>query len=142
MESKKLRQIELPIGASATQADISDELLVRQPNLTAAVNLCINASGLEDKEIYLPLHIDPGHWTRIRQGKGNAHFPLNKLQQLQQLCGNDIPLRWQNLRQGYRAVPLDDAKDARIRQLEHDKAQLQNEITTLMKYGVIQKPKA
>lgn len=137
MRSKKLSQIDLLFGSRAHQTDVQDDLVALQPSLTAAVNLCINASGLEDKEIYLPLNIDAGHWTRIRQGKRNAHFPLNKLEQLQKLCGNDIPLRWQNLRMGYRAVPIEDAKDAKIRMLEQRNAELQKEIDTLIKYDAI-----
>ena len=138
MRSKKLNQIELPMGATARQPDMPDALIARQPNLMAAVNLCINASGLDDKAIYLPLKIDAGHWTRIRHG--NAHFPLDKIEALQELCGNEIPLRWQNLRRGYRTVPIEDAKDARIRTLEQQNTDLQKEIDTLIKYGAIKRP--
>jgi hypothetical protein len=138
MRSKELNQIDLPIGITAHQADVPDDLIARQPNLTAAVNLCINASGLDDKAIYMSLKIDPGHWTRIRHG--TAHFPLDKINTLQDLCGNEIPLRWQNLNRGYRAVPIEDAKDARIKLLEQQNTDLQKEIDTLIKYGAIKRP--
>ena len=137
MRSKKLSQIELPIGETASRPDIPDVLVAKQPNITAAVNLCINASGLDDKAIYLPLKIDPGHWTRIRHGK--AHFPLDQLNHLMDLCGNDIPLRWMNVQRGQRAVPLEDAKDARIRLLDQQVADLQKEIETLIKYDVLRR---
>jgi len=141
MKSKELStagQLSFPMGEHAVFADIPDDLVARQPCMTAAVNLCITASGLEDKEIYLTLKIDPGHWTRIRQG--NAHFPIDKLDELQTLCGNEIVLRWQNLRRGYRAVPIEDAKDKRIRDLEQRVIAQDKELETLVKYGVIRKP--
>lgn len=141
MGSKNLStvdQLSFPMGDIAAQADISDDLIARQPNMTAAVNLCISASGLEEKEIYLPLKIDPGHWTRIRQG--NAHFPIDKLDDLQDRCGNEIVLRWQNLKRGYRPVPIEDAKDKRIRELEHRVVEQNKELETLVKYGVIRRP--
>lgn len=139
MNSKNLSQLDLLGSVPPPAAEVSDELLARQPTLTAAINLCVNASGLQDKEIYLPLKIDPGHWTRIRHGQ--AHFPLDQLDELQNLCGNEIPLRWQALRRGYRLVPMEDAKDAQLRVLERRNAELQGEIDTLMKYGVIQHPR-
>lgn len=60
--------------------------------MLGAINLCIDVSDLEDKEIYLALEIDSGHFSNIRKGKG--HFPTNKLDDLMTLCGNEIPLIW------------------------------------------------
>ena len=140
MQSKKLsidNQLKLPIGNRMAATDVPDDLIARQQSMTAAVNLCITASGLGDKEIYITLGIDPGHWTRIKQGK--AHFPVDKLNELQDLCGNEIVLRWQNMSRGYRMVPIEDVKDQRIRELEQRVAEQTKEIETLIKYGVISK---
>lgn len=151
--SKDLQQLDLPISRPARMEEVADIIVARQPNLTAAINLCINASGLEDKEIYIPLKIDPGHWTRIRQGSHQhlnthihqqthrqiAHFPVDKLIALMDLCGNDIPLRWLNLCRGQRTVPIESAQDARIKILEEHNNNLQKEIDILIKYSVIRR---
>lgn len=84
--------------------DVPLELVLKQPSLSGAVALCVQLSGLDDKEIYLSLGIDAGHWTRIM--KGDAHFPLNKLNELCDMCGNEAPLRWWAHSRGYGLVML------------------------------------
>lgn len=133
-------QIEMLISAPPKRAEIPEEIVAAQPNLTAAINLCISASGLEDKEIYIPLKVDAGHWTRI--GQGRAHFPVDKLESLMLLCGNDVPMRWLARRCGFDLKPREDHKDKKLRELEQQNQELRNEIDTLAKYGVIKKPVA
>lgn len=65
---------------------------MRQPSLSKAIALCVQLSGLEEKEVYGCLEIDAGHWTRIM--KGDGHFPVNKLNSLMEMCGNQSPLIW------------------------------------------------
>ncbi len=142
MRSKNLTtpddgQLPLLVAPPPASVDIPDAVVAAQPSLLAAINLAISASGLEDKEIYLPLKIDPGHWTRIRQG--GAHFPVNAMTALMQLCGNEVPLRWLALQHGYRLEPREDAKDAEIRALQARVAEQAMEIETLVKYGVLKK---
>lgn len=102
MQSKNMNPIdypELPLARKPQHVRVSDELLGRQKTLASAIALCIQLSGLDDKEIYLTLGIDAGHWSRIM--KGDAHFPVNKLGELQDLCGNEAPLQWQIMNRGY-----------------------------------------
>jgi hypothetical protein len=131
-------QLELAMAPASPRADIADEVVAAQPSLTAAINLCISASGLEDKEIYIPLKIDPGHWTRIRQGK--AHFPVDLFERLMLLCANDVPLRWLARRRWFDLQPRQDYKDKKLHDLEQQNLQLRKEIETLAKYGVIKRP--
>jgi|WetSurMetagenome_2_1015567.scaffolds.fasta_scaffold448954_1 hypothetical protein len=131
-------QLELLISAPPKRADIADEVVAVQPSLTAAINLCISASGLEDKEIYIPLKIDPVHWTRIRQGK--AHFPVDQFERLMLLCGNDVPLRWLARCRGFDLMPRQDYKDKKLHDLEQQNQALRKEMETLAKYGVIKRP--
>lgn len=143
MRSKKLTtprpgQMELLMTPAAHAAEVPLEVVAVQQTFTAAINLCISASGLEDKEIYLPLSIDPGHWTRIRHGQ--AHFPVDKLEDLMQLCGSETPLRWLALQRGYDLVPREDAKDRQLRDLRTKVAEQEQELATLVKYGVIRRP--
>jgi hypothetical protein len=95
---------------------IPSDLVFRQPTLLAAINLCISASGLEDKEIYMALEIDPGHWTRMR--KGDAHFPTNKLDELMDLCGNEAPLEWSANKRGKALITLKSELERKLEEVE------------------------
>ena len=108
--------------------EIALETIMRQTSLLGAVSLCISASGLQDKEIYLSLEIDAGHWSRIM--KGDAHFPLNKLGELMNLCGNEAPLIWFARSKGYGLVQLETETQRllRIEQERHQKAIEENQL--------------
>jgi len=68
-------------------------IVTAQPSMLAAIKLCISAGGFDaGKEVYAELGIDAGHWSRVLRGE--AHFPVNKLTALMDLCGNDAPLQW------------------------------------------------
>ena len=120
MQSKRLTAVDQPELALARKPQpvtIQPEIVIRQPNLLAAIVLCIQASGLEEKEVYLSLEIDAGHWTRIM--KGDAHFPVNKLNQLMDLCGNEAPLIWLAHSRGKGLVLLKSEAERRAEQAEH-----------------------
>lgn len=120
MQSKKLRAVDqgvLPLVRKADPVDVPLELVVKQPTLAAAIALCVQASGLEEKEVYLALEIDAGHWTRIM--KGDAHFPVNKLNMLMDLCGNEAPLMWLANSRGYGLVMLQSEAERRAAEAEH-----------------------
>lgn len=92
--SKLLRPVEgqgeLPLIRRVDAPLVAAEVIRSQRDMLSAFNLAVNVSGLDEKEIYLALSIDAGHWSRIR--KGEAHFPLNKLEELCDLIGNEILL--------------------------------------------------
>jgi hypothetical protein len=68
--------------------------------MLGAIKLCISAGGFDaDKQVYVEIGIDAGHWTRVMHGE--AHFPVNKLPALMELCGNDAPLLWLVNDRGY-----------------------------------------
>lgn len=104
VNSRKLndgeQQQRLLLSHHARRSDATPEQIARKPTLLAAINLCIDESGLDDNEIRLTLGIDAGHWSNIRKGKAGCHFPTNKIDDLQTLCGNEIPLIWQALKRG------------------------------------------
>lgn len=83
---------ELPLARRADESPVSLAVVKAQSTMTRAIALCVQASGLDDKEVCLSLGIDAGHWSRI--SKGDAHFPTNKLNDLMDLCGNEAPLMW------------------------------------------------
>lgn len=91
-------------------------LVRRQPTLLAAIKLCISLAGLEaDKEVYIPLGIDAGHWSRIMRGE--AHFPVDRLCDLMDLCGNDAPMLWLVDRRGFDLSSLRRKESETERQL-------------------------
>lgn len=119
MRSKNLKAVdhpELPLARKADRFDIPLDLVIKQPSLAAAIALCVQASGLEEKEVYLPLEIDAGHWTRIM--KGDAHFPVNKLNGLMDMCGNEAPLMWLANSRGYGLVVLKSEAERRAEAAE------------------------
>jgi adenosine/AMP kinase len=91
-------QGELPLTRAPSPAPVEHGVILSQPSMSAAVKLAANVSGLEEKEIYLALKIDAGHWTRILNGQ--AHFPLDKLDEFMTLVGNEVPLIWLAYRRG------------------------------------------
>jgi len=91
------------------------EQVMRKKSLLGAVNLCIELSGLEDKEIYMDLAIDAGHFSNLRKGKG--HFPTDKIEQLMDMCGNEAPLIWLATRRGYALMLVKSEAERRAEEL-------------------------
>jgi hypothetical protein len=97
------RQIPLRL-ARGTQA-VDPSIVLAQPTLLGAIKLCISLAGFEaDKQVYNSLEIDASHWTRITRGE--AHFPVDKLSALMDLCGNEAPLIWLVNARGYDPASL------------------------------------
>lgn len=83
---------ELALVRKPLKSGVPIELVHAQKTASAALSLAVQASGLEDKEIYLSLDIDPGHWSRIK--KGEAGFPPDKMRDFCALVGNTIYPEW------------------------------------------------
>lgn len=137
MRSKNLKSVdhpELPLARTADRVDVPLELVVKQPSFAGAIALCVQLSGLEDKEVYLALEIDAGHWSRIM--KGDAHFPVNKLNDLMDMCGNEAPLMWLANSRGYGLVILKTEAERRAeaaeRALEEERSKVRL-LTDLLK---------
>jgi hypothetical protein len=97
-DSKTLSQLGLRLKSQ--QAVLVElESVSRQPSFNAAIVLCVQCSGLDRKQVYSALGIDAATWSRIESGQ--AHFPVNKLEQLMDLCGNEAPLMWLVNARGY-----------------------------------------
>jgi hypothetical protein len=120
------------------QQPVSTAVIYRQPDALSALRLSVQVSGLDEKQIYMPLGVDKAQWSRIMSGQ--AHFPTNKYELFMDLVGNEILLVWLAYRRGKGLLDLEDAKDKTIRHQAGEIAKLRNEIETLIKYGVIKKP--
>lgn len=108
----------LPLAPRAKQMDVPHEYIERRHTLLGAINLCIDLSGVDDKEICLALEIDPGHWSNIRKNKPGVHFPTDKLNGLMSLCGNLAPLDWLAWSNGYGLVLLKTEAERRADEAE------------------------
>ena len=97
---------------------VDESLVYRQSNLLGAVRLCVQVSGLDEKQVYRELEIDAGHWARIM--KGDGHFPISTLNRLMDLCGNEIPLMWLAHSRNYRLEPIETETQRQLR-AERDK---------------------
>ena len=100
MRSKLLHAVDDPQRALplAKPQPVDSSVVHAQRSLSASIKLAGNVSGLDEKQIYRELDIDPGHWTRIMNG--DANFPIDKLEQFMDLVGNEIPLQWLAHRRG------------------------------------------
>lgn len=120
MKSEILNAAEQPQLALSRRAIVTDiplSLVIAQTCMSSAIALCIQAAGLQESEVSLSLGIDAGHWTRIK--KGDAHFPLNKLNGLMNLCGNEVPLTWLAHSRGYGLVLLKSEAERQRDEAEH-----------------------
>lgn len=109
-----------------TEQRLDRRVVLAQPSMLAAIKLCISAAGFDaGKEVYAELGIDAGHWARILRGE--AHFPVNKLAALMDLCGNEAPLHWLVNDRGY------DIASLRLQETELEKTnrELREENTAL-----------
>lgn len=96
---------QIPLRLARIAQAVDPALVIAQPSLLASIKLCISLGGFEaDKQVYGALSIDPSHWTRIT--RGDAHFPVDKLNELMDLCGNESPLIWLAHSRGYDACSL------------------------------------
>jgi hypothetical protein len=94
--SKDLRPVdeqgELPLSRKAEANEVPVEMIRRQKSAAAAFALACQSSGLEDKEIYAALGIDPGYFARIKKGEATLQSDLVPL--FCEMVGNRIYPEW------------------------------------------------
>jgi len=124
-DSNSLMQLGLRLKDRASHVTVDIEAVTRQASLNAAIVLCVQSSGLDRKQVYTALGIDAATWSRIESGQAN--FPVNKLENLMDWCGNEAPLMWLVNARGY------DWQSVREKQSEIEKqlAKMQQENTDL-----------
>ena len=118
MRSKILHAVDDPqrsLPLSKPQP-VGEEVVFAQSTFSAAIRLAANVSGMDEKQIYRELDIDPGHWTRILNG--DAHFPVDKLERFMDLVANEIPLQWLAHQRGKGLVLLESESTRRLREAE------------------------
>ena len=115
---RRLEQhLELPLSRPPNAAEVPIDLVRRQHNAHAAFALACQASGLEDKEIYLPLSIDAGTFSRIK--KGEASLQADKEAAFCQVVGNTIYPEWRAYQLGCTMVLIKSEAERRAEAAEH-----------------------
>lgn len=102
---------------------VDQRVIDAQPSMTAAIRLCQQMSGLEDKEIVGRHGIvgDIAQWSRITRS-GQHNFPQDKLCTYMDVCGNEVPLIWLARSRGYELVPMETEMERRLR-IEREKSE-------------------
>lgn len=116
---------QIPMVTPGDRIDVDAALVHRQSSMLAAIQLCLQAAGIADKEAHLALGIDAGHWSRIL--RGDAHFPLHLLGPLMDMAGNEAPLEWLANSRGYELRPLETELERQVREEQERNARLADE---------------
>jgi hypothetical protein len=85
-------QGELALSREPKHMTIPIELIRSKKTSGAAITLACDSSGLDDKEIYLPLGIDAGYFSNIKKGKATLQGDL--LKEFCKVVGNSVYPEW------------------------------------------------
>lgn len=116
MTALDLGQAELALARSPRVMSVPDELVRSRKNAAAAFTLACDASGLEDKEIYLALGIDAGYFSRIK--KGTASLDADLTGAFCRVVGNTIYPEWMAFQVGCGLVLLRTEAERRAEEAE------------------------
>jgi hypothetical protein len=116
---------QIPLVTPGDPIDVDPALVHRQPSMLSAIQLCLQAAGIADKEACISLGIDPAHWSRMVSG--GAHFPLHLLGPLMDMAGNEAPLEWLAHSRGYELRPLETELERQVREGQERNLQLADE---------------
>lgn len=87
-----VEQRELALVREASQVAVPIEMIRAKKTAAAAFTLACDASGLDDKEIYIALEIDAGYFSNIKKGKATLQADL--IPAFCRLVGNLIYVEW------------------------------------------------
>lgn len=129
--SADVEQLELLGKQRATVPDsYQQETALKCKSRQHAIRKCVEISNLEAKEIYGPLGIDQAQWSRIWSGSAFLHPDLKF--QLMEVCGNDVPLRYDALMRGYELTRIKSSLEAEVAKL---RAELEDERRVVRRLG-------
>lgn len=122
---------ELALVRRPTRSSVSLDLIHKQRTAEAALSLAVATSGLDDKEIYLALRIDAGHWSRMK--KGEAGFPPNAMRDFCDLVGNTVYPEWIAYQVGCQLVMIQSEAERRAEAAERERDEARSEAELLKK---------
>lgn len=123
-------QLELAIARPAQSVDVPIEMVRSRKNKGAAFTLACDASGLDDKEIYLQLDMDKAQFSRIKSGTANLDDDL--LGKFCQIVGNRIYPEWQAYQVGCTLVMVKSEAERRAELAEKRAAAAEDRARLLM----------
>ena len=118
-----VEQLEL-IGRQrvAIPDDYQQQTALKCKSRSHALRKCVELGNFEShKEVYLPLGIDQGQWSRIWAGTAFLNPDLKF--QLMDVCGNDVPLRYDAHMRGFELRRVRSGLEEKVQQLEADLAE-------------------
>ncbi len=116
----KTAQLHLRIKRSPVPVDMAS--LANITSLHHACIKCAEAASLQDKTLALDTGIDPGVWSRIKQG--DAGISGEFLDRLMDAAGNELPLLWLLHSRGYDATAIRKRESELETQLREARAEL------------------
>jgi hypothetical protein len=132
-----LKQIPLLPKPKPHIEDVSISTIKRRPTLLRAFHLAQEVSGLEDKEIYGELDIDPSHWTRIKNG--TASLPSDeRFVRFFDVVHNEVPLIWLAESRGYDWTTIRKHRsdvERRLEEVERENADLRRSFALILNQG-------
>ncbi len=111
-----LEQCELALTRQPEQVAVPIEMIRAKKSAGAAFTLACDASGLDDKEIFLPLGMDKGYFSRIKSG--TATLDADKVRDFCLTVGNVIYIRWMAYQTGYALVLIKTEAERRAEEAE------------------------
>lgn len=109
-------QEELALSRSPQNIEVPIEMVRARKNKGAAFTLACDASGLDDKEIYLPLAMDKALFSRIKSGSANLDDDL--IAKFCGLVGNRIYPEWLAYQVGCTLVMVKTEAERRAEEAE------------------------
>lgn len=122
-------QVELLLARRAEYNTVPVEMIHRQKTAASAFALACQSSGLEDKEIYSALGIDPGYFSRIK--KGEATLQADLLAVFCDLVGNRIYPEWIAFSLGCTLVQIKSEAERRAEAAERRAEQAELKVKVL-----------
>lgn len=120
---------ELALTRMPAAPQVPIELIRVQRTPGSAFSLACQASGLEDKEIYLQIGIDAGTFSRIK--KGEATLQADKHAAFCRAVGNTIYNEWLAYQVGCTLVMIQSEAERRAEEAERRALKAESEVALL-----------
>lgn len=109
-------QGELALSREPQHIAVPIEMIRSKKTASAAITLACDASGLEDKEVYLALGIDAGYFSNIKKGKATLQGDL--LREFCKVVGNNVYPEWLAYQVGCTLVMIKTEAERRAEEAE------------------------
>lgn len=109
-------QEELALARAPERVAVPVEMIRAKKNSGAAFTLACDASGLDDKEIYLAIGIDAGYFSNIKKAKATLQGDL--VRDFCKIVGNTIYPEWLAYQVGCTLVMLESEAERRAKEAE------------------------